>query len=134
MLASTAERFLCPALSQISDKLKMSESLSISFETLTILFYLFIALTNYGVTLLALGNGAPDVFASLSAAGSTSSQGFNLAVSSLLGSGLFISCIVSAMISISTRQAITVTSQFFTRDIIFYLVSACLLLYALVIE
>ena len=57
----------------------------------------------YGVTLLAFGNGAPDVFASLSAANSASSSGFDLAVAGLLGSGLYISCVVSGVISIATR-------------------------------
>ena len=49
-LGSTADMYLSPALEVISDKLSCSESLA-------------------GVTLLALGNGAPDVFASLSAGG-----------------------------------------------------------------
>ena len=53
-LGSTADMYLSPALETISDKLSCSESLA-------------------GVTLLALGNGAPDVFASLSAGGTDES-------------------------------------------------------------
>ena len=50
-LGSTADQYLCNALETISDNLNFSETIS-------------------AVTLLALGNGAPDIFSSLSAAGS----------------------------------------------------------------
>ena len=51
LLGSTADQYLCNALETISDNLNFSETIS-------------------AVTLLALGNGAPDIFSSLSAAGS----------------------------------------------------------------
>lgn len=58
----------------------------------------------YGVTLLALGNGAADVFSSLSAGGSdTTSVGFYLAASSCLGSGMFVSTIISSAITLMTN-------------------------------
>ena len=47
-LSSTADEYLSPALEFLTNKLKISESLA-------------------GVTLLALGNGAPDIFAAISA-------------------------------------------------------------------
>lgn len=47
-LGSTANHYLSPSLEVISDRLKCSESLA-------------------GVTLLALGNGAPDVFSAIAA-------------------------------------------------------------------
>ena len=50
VLATTADWFVSPALEYISRKLKLSENLA-------------------GATLLAFGNGAVDVIASLSAAG-----------------------------------------------------------------
>ena len=50
LLGSTADIYLSPALETISEKLGCSESLA-------------------GVTLLALGNGAPDMFAAISAGG-----------------------------------------------------------------
>lgn len=56
-LGSTADSYLSPALEAISDKFKCSESLA-------------------GVTLLALGNGAPDVFAAIAAGGDE--KGLNL--------------------------------------------------------
>lgn len=49
-----------------------------------------------GVTLLAFGNGAPDVFAALAAGGDGGGGGGSalLPVAALFGSGLFVSCIV----------------------------------------
>ena len=76
-LGSTADAYLSPALEAISDKLKCSESLA-------------------GVTLLALGNGAPDVFASISAGG-TDAPSVNLQVAALTGSALFITTVVRWM-------------------------------------
>ena len=55
VLGSTADAYLSPVLAGISKHLKISQSLA-------------------GVTLLAFGNGAPDVFSSLSAASSVDSD------------------------------------------------------------
>lgn len=52
-LASTADHYLSPALEYMTVMFKLSESVA-------------------GVTLLAFGNGAPDVFSSISAASSVS--------------------------------------------------------------
>ena len=75
-LGSTADAYLSPALEAISDKLQCSESLA-------------------GVTLLALGNGAPDIFSAIAAGGDE--DGLNLQVSSLIGSSFFIACVVMAL-------------------------------------
>lgn len=62
----------------------------------------------YGVTLLAFGNGAPDMFAALSAAADNDSmasgagEGFYLAAASSLGAGLFVSSIVSSAVILYT--------------------------------
>lgn len=50
LLGSTADEYLVNSLQFISQKLRLSETLA-------------------GVTLLALGNGAPDVISSFTAAG-----------------------------------------------------------------
>ena len=67
---------MSPSLQQISKTFKLSESLA-------------------GVTLLAFGGGAPDVFASLS---STTNGGgeVGMGISVLLGASLFILSIVGA--------------------------------------
>ena len=79
VLGSTADAYLSPILAAISKHLKLSQSLA-------------------GVTLLAFGNGAPDVFASISASSNIDSaaaaslgSGFYLAASSAIGGGFFVS-------------------------------------------
>lgn len=51
VLSSTADEYLSPSLEYITDRFKISESFA-------------------GVTFLAFGNGAPDVFSSISSANS----------------------------------------------------------------
>ena len=68
-----------------------------------------------GVTLLAFGNGAPDLFTSMSAGG----ENAIMSLSPLLGSALFIS---SAVVCLSTFAAepdkkIKVTKSLFLRDL-----------------
>ena len=83
LLSSTADQYLSPSLEHITMKFKISESLA-------------------GVTLLALGNGAPDVFSSISAAkgsGPPKDDNVNLgdnmlSTCGLMGSALFISTTV----------------------------------------
>ena len=78
-LGSTSDSYLSPALEAISDKFNCSESIA-------------------GVTLLALGNGAPDVFSAIAAGGdSGENSDINLAVSGLMGSVLFITTVVMAL-------------------------------------
>lgn len=107
-LGSTADQYLSPALEAISDKFSCSESLA-------------------GVTLLALGNGAPDVFAAIAAGGDE--KGLNLQVASLIGSSFFI---VSFVMGVSLRAAperkIKVTRNFFIRDVIFLIITCVYLL------
>lgn len=104
-LSSTADDYLSPALEFLTEKLQLSESLA-------------------GVTLLALGNGAPDIFAAISAAGGDDgggSGGTLLMINQLTGSTLFISTIVQVMtVGASVDKSIKVTPVFFIRDLIFY--------------
>lgn len=100
VLGSTADAFLSPALETIATKLSFSENLA-------------------GVTLLALGNGAPDIFASLSAAGSDQG-GIYFAVGALLGGGLFITGVVSSVVIFSVKEEIEIVGVTFIRDIMFY--------------
>jgi sodium/potassium/calcium exchanger 6 len=75
-LGSTADSYLSPSLEAISEKLSCSESLA-------------------GVTLLALGNGAPDVFSAIAAGGDSAENGdIMLSVSALIGSSFFITTFV----------------------------------------
>lgn len=87
MLASTADEYLSPSLESLNNKFGLSESLA-------------------GVTLLAFGNGAPDVFSAMAAARSgkedLSTESILLGISSLLGSSIFITSVVMLL---STRVA-----------------------------
>lgn len=109
-LGSTADAYLSPALEAISDKLRCSESLA-------------------GVTLLALGNGAPDVFASISAGG-TDTSSINLQVAALTGSALFITTVVMwlSLRASEPDKKIKVTRIFFLRDCLFINITAIYLL------
>jgi len=121
-LASTADLYLSPALEYVTIKFKMSESLA-------------------GVTLLAFGNGAPDVFSSIAASSGTQTQGTSetdlgnvtLATCGLMGSAFFISTVViQAVLQAQTQtrphRQVKVTPIFFTRDLVFYILAMIYLL------
>jgi Ca2+/Na+ antiporter len=66
VLANTADRYLVPALNQLSDFFKLSPNVAGNDNTTNQPLYLHICTVGVGVTLLAFGNGAPDVFTSFS--------------------------------------------------------------------
>nr|XP_006824381.1 PREDICTED: sodium/potassium/calcium exchanger 6, mitochondrial-like [Saccoglossus kowalevskii] len=83
-----------------------------------------------GVTLLALGNGAPDVFCAIVAVKSNGTSGIRLAVGGLLGSGIFITTVVVGSIAMVTNFRIK-TEIAYLRDIIVYM-GACFWMYYVV--
>jgi sodium/potassium/calcium exchanger 6 len=116
-LGSTSDSYLSPALEAISDKFKCSESLA-------------------GVTLLALGNGAPDVFSAIAAGGDSPENGdVLLSVSGLMGSCLFITTVVMYMSVNATGDAktIRVTKRFFLRDLLFLFLTCVYLIIAMLV-
>jgi len=60
-----------------------------------------------GVTLLALGNGAADVF-SATAALSASTRGANLAIAGLLGGGLYVVSVVAGVLAFSFEPDVSI--------------------------
>lgn len=90
ILSSTADEYLSPSLEYITERFKISESFA-------------------GVTFLAFGNGAPDVFSSISSAKSSALSDEdskdakigdnNLPVCALLGSTLFLSSVVIGLVN-----------------------------------
>ena len=122
LLASTADEYLSPALEHLTLAWGLSDSLA-------------------GVTLLAFGNGAPDVFSAIAAAssGAASDPDATKSISILLGGTFFVTCIVvSASTSVSNLnedpngpkdRRIKVTPRFFLRDVIFFIVTCAYLLY-----
>ena len=123
-LASTADIYLSPALETIVTAWGCSDSLA-------------------GVTLLAFGNGAPDVFSAIAAAKSSDNSGdqpnCTLAVSVIFGGTTFITCLVMLASTLSSNlnkddpklpkdRRIIVTPKFFTRDVIFLMIANIYLL------
>ncbi|TSY13801.1 Mitochondrial sodium/calcium exchanger protein [Bagarius yarrelli] len=76
-----------------------------------------LAIFFYGVTFLALGNGAPDVFSAMAAFSRPQTAG--LAIGSLFGAGIFVTTVVAG--SVAFVKPFTVASRPFLRDVIFYM-------------
>lgn len=104
MLFSTigiaASDFFCVNLNTIARMLGMSESLA-------------------GVTLLAFGNGSPDVFSTFAA---FRTHAASLAVGELIGAACFITAVVSG--SMALIRPFAVAPKSFVRDVSFFLVAA----------
>ena len=108
LLADTASNYFCYSLESLSNILKLSPTIA-------------------GVTLLSLGNGAPDFFASV--VSFTRSSNGAVGLNSILGGAFFVSSAVLGIISImvSTKQ-IAVDKASFIRDVLFFLFSLLVLL------
>lgn len=81
LLGSTAEDFFSPSLEMFSTKLGLPPRFA-------------------GVTLLALGNGAADVSATMSAIVNDEENGYNLSLGALSGAAMLVGCVVSGVIII----------------------------------
>ncbi|XP_028766850.1 cation/calcium exchanger 1-like [Neltuma alba] len=108
LLGDTASNYFCYSLESLSNILKLSPTIA-------------------GVTLLSLGNGAPDFFASV--VSFTRSSNGAVGLNSILGGAFFVSSTVLGIISIlvSTKQ-IAVDKASFIRDVLFFLFSLLVLL------
>lgn len=108
ILGVTAGKFFCPNLSAISTMLKLSHNVA-------------------GVTFLAFGNGAPDIFSALVAFSDPHTA--SLAFGALFGAGVLVTTVVAGGIAI--LRPFTAASRPFLRDIIFYMVAVFLIFTAL---
>lgn len=99
-LAVTADDFFCPSLAVISDTLRLSHNIA-------------------GVTFLAFGNGAPDIFSAIAAIGNAKNGDAGLAIGALFGAGVFVTTVVAGFIAIICP--FDAMQRPFLRDIIFYL-------------
>lgn len=95
-----ASDFFCVNLNTIASMLGMSESLA-------------------GVTLLAFGNGSPDVFSTFAA---FRTHAASLAVGELIGAASFITAVVSG--SMALIRPFNVARKSFVRDVGFFIVAA----------
>ena len=111
-LALVADAFFCPALETVATILKISPEVA-------------------GATLLALGNGAPDVFAQVAAVTSGTMPDVDMAVSTALGSGLFITTVILGVVILMDRTknasdgsltGVLVSAAPYNRDVYAYLI------------
>ncbi|NXQ00670.1 NCLX protein, partial [Vidua macroura] len=112
ILGVTAEKFFCPNLSAISTNLKLSHNVA-GFSLTSPL---------HGVTFLAFGNGAPDVFSAVVAFSDPRTAG--LAIGAVFGAGVFVTTVVAG--GIALVKPFTAASRPFLRDVIFYMVAVFL--------
>lgn len=104
LLASTADSYFCVVMDSIVEKLNIPPSIA-------------------GVTFLAFGNGAPDVFSLImSVLGGMTEIG----VGANMGAGMFITSVIAGCVAVFSNCEINKSS--FLRDIIFYLVAVIYLI------
>ncbi|XAR51080.1 hypothetical protein NMG60_11005612 [Bertholletia excelsa] len=101
VLGNTASEYFCPSLEKLSGVLRLTATVA-------------------GVTLLPLGNGASDVFASVAAFVGSGDSGVGL--NGVLGGALFIACVVAGTISLLVAgHEIPISKSCFLRDLGFLL-------------
>ncbi|PIA54040.1 hypothetical protein AQUCO_00900546v1 [Aquilegia coerulea] len=113
LLGDTASVYFCSSLESLSKILKLSPTIA-------------------GVTLLSLGNGAPDLFSSLVSFTGNGSK--SVGVNSVLGGAFFVSCIVVGVICVIVGPSqISVQKFDFIRDVCFLLLGLSALLLTLLV-
>ncbi|KAF7047133.1 hypothetical protein CFC21_056091 [Triticum aestivum] len=116
LLGDTASEYFCASLEGLSAALRLPPAVA-------------------GVTLLSLGNGAPDVFASVvSFAAGDGGDGGGVGLNSALGGALFVSTVVAGVVALAagSRGGAVVELRGFVRDLCFLFFALCCLVGVLV--
>ncbi|CAN6361964.1 unnamed protein product [Urochloa humidicola] len=119
LLGDTASSYFCASLEGLSAALRLPPAIA-------------------GVTLLSLGNGAPDVLSSVVAfaAGGDNDAG-DVGLSGVLGGALFVSTVVAGVVALVAsrrrrgeveEEVVVIERRGFVRDVCFLLVALCYLL------
>ncbi|CAJ0597706.1 unnamed protein product [Cylicocyclus nassatus] len=107
IMSATADDFFSPNIAAIVAHLKISESIA-------------------GVTFMAFGNGAPDIFGSIASVLNSPKPKAGIALGQLLGAGIFDTSVVTAAIILIMPFKADVLSTI--RNLIFFLIAACMTL------
>lgn len=125
-MSTIAEAFLVPAV-QVGEQLHLYVYRQHGSSTQYMANAMRLPSDIAGVTLFAFATGAPDIFTQLAAINEGQHVDIQLAVSSTLGSGLFIICIVLAIVLLYTPSTIVLNDTTnYVRDAAAYFF-ACLL-------
>ena len=101
ILSSTSDMYLSSSITKIIETFNINHNIA-------------------AVTLLAFGNGAPDVISTLVA--SSEPEGISFSLNSVLGSGMFITSFVLGLV-VYRGKDILVNSNMFNRNLLLYLLA-----------